>query len=544
MNPEKNPQINTQEKMQSIEDISFEEVPQGTSDAIEIGVYKEDSQETVLEKLKQKLTRENWWLQEEWKKEGLPKEQFTISAGNKKVELFNFHENLEPQEIKEIEESLNVYRNLADGVNFEYPNYLLFPKNEQRNPQSNEAFYGKNDSSIKSVIIYPRAVSLEPYRVKEVSSLKGTLSHELGHIVQKNKIFDEWLQKFGWDTVSLEKFNTWSAEKKEARSLRQETQFPEKCITEYAQIDYTEDICESIVGYIANAPDLDPEKRKFLENIFTEAKEKISISKNEKVAFPKLPEKVKFYKKEEQKLNISFVKKESKTEKFSEKDGYNPDVLNILNSAPAEIIELIRNKKYYHVTLDKFGKNILENGMRSGEKPMKDIDLQSFEDLYNKYSKNKNDQFFQYHIKGIDKDKIDNQRGVHISSNPDAKLYQVPESLKFYLANLFFLLNSGRLTPEEQTQVQSTFDKYYGDIKSNKVAVLEISALDPAVLNSVLGEYNDLDFDTVKQVMKSYEPNIEIKGNILPQNIKIKEEKELNIEDLDKGIKNSGFIIF
>lgn len=234
----------------------------------------------------------------------------------------------------------------------------------------------------------------------------------------------------------------------------------------------------------------------------------------------------------------------SKTEKFNEKDGYNPDVLNILNTAPNEIIELIKNKKYYHVTLSKFGEKILENGMRGGEKPIENSDLEYFEDLYKKYSKNRNDQFFQYHIKGIDKDKPDNQRGVHVSSNPDAKLYQVPESLKFYLANLFFLLNSGRLTPEEQTQVQSTFNKYYESIKTDKVSVLEINALDPAVLNSVLGGYDNLDFATVKQAIKSYEPNIEIKGSVLSKYIKIKEEKELNIEDLDKGIKNSGFIIF
>jgi hypothetical protein len=305
MNPEKNPQINIQEKMQSIEDVSFEEVPQGTSGAIEIGVYKDDSQEIVLEKLKRKLIRENWWLREEWKKEGIPKEQFTISAGDKKVELFNFYKNLEPKEISEIEESLNTYRNLENNINFEFPNYLLFPKTEQRNPQSNEAFYGRNDDSIKSIVIYPRAVSLEPYRVEEVSSLKGTISHELGHILEKkNKIFKEWLQKFGWDSVSLEKFNTWSAEKKESRSMMQETQFPERCITEYAQVDYTEDICESIVGYVANAPDLDPEKREFLKSIFTEAEEKISISKNEKIALPKLPEKITYYKKEEPKISI------------------------------------------------------------------------------------------------------------------------------------------------------------------------------------------------------------------------------------------------
>ena len=86
--------------------------------------------------------------------------------------------------------------------------------------------------------------------------------------------------------------------------MMQETQFPERCITEYAQVDYTEDICESIVGYVANAPDLDPEKREFLKSIFTEAEEKISISKNEKIALPKLPEKITYYKKEEPKISI------------------------------------------------------------------------------------------------------------------------------------------------------------------------------------------------------------------------------------------------
>ena len=80
-----------------------------------------------------------------------------------------------------------------------------------------------------------------------------------------------------------------------------------KCITKYAQFAPDEDFCESVVGLYANSSKLDSEKKKFLENNIFNKNQNITLSeiiKKEKVELPKLPEKIKYYKKEKQKIFI------------------------------------------------------------------------------------------------------------------------------------------------------------------------------------------------------------------------------------------------
>ena len=218
---------------------------------------------------------------------------------DKKIELFNFNKVLETKEIEEIKQALNYYRNLASDINFEFPKYIMLAKTEKQNSQSHEPFYGWNDFNSKAIVVAPRAINLLPYRVEEISSLKGTIIHELGHNIEsQNSISSKWKEKFGWESINDEEFKTWPKEKQEARSYGMETKFPQRCITEYAQVNPAEDICESIVGYIANAPDLDLEKKEFIRRFFDNKNKEVSISKNEKVIIPKLSNKIKYYKKE------------------------------------------------------------------------------------------------------------------------------------------------------------------------------------------------------------------------------------------------------
>lgn len=301
---------NPVEKFQTIDDLSFVEVPQSTPGAQEVLVIKNNSDEsvaqaTILDQLKSRLIKENWWLQDRWAKEGLPKEQLTATAGNNQIEIFNFNNIFAPEEIKEIEEALSCYQNLAPDIKFEFPKYILFPKTAEQNPQSHEPYYGKNWSDIKSVLIFPRAANLSPYRVKEISALQGTIIHELGHILQDNNpLSEQWQEKFGWEMVDLKTYQLWSQEKKEAKTTMMQTKFPERCLTKYAEVDDQEDICESIVGYFANSPDLDLEKKEFVKKLFFDGKESVSIIKNQKVVLPRLPEKIEYYQKERRKLFI------------------------------------------------------------------------------------------------------------------------------------------------------------------------------------------------------------------------------------------------
>ena len=236
--------------------------------------------------------------------------------------------------------------------------------------------------------------------------------------------------------------------------------------------------------------------------------------------------------------------------KFEEVYGYSPEVCFTLKNAPIEIIELIKNKRYYHVTLLSLGKKIIKDGLKNDVHAIGIADIEYFEEIYYKYSKKRNDEFVKYYIKRKYEETPNGCRGSYVSCGPDVSLYQVPESLKFFLSNLYFLINSGRLDEKDQLKTESIFNKYYENIKSDKVAILEIEAIDPAVLNSTVGAYGYLDLsdeeniELINDIVKDYSPNLEIEGDINPKYIKINEEKELSIEVLEEGVKNSSFVVF
>jgi hypothetical protein len=272
---DKEPQFQ-QEKFQTFDSLSFREVFTPAEAVIELPIISDDSEEVIQKKLKEKVMREHWWLQDFWQKQGQPKEQFTINSGNSETIFYNFDNELTKDEIIEVKNAFEIFTKLKKEVSFTFPKYILVSNITEINSQSQESFFGKNESEMNAVVLYPRAVSIEPYRIKEVSSLKGTIVHEFGHIILKNNrlgrsndIMSLWHKRFGWD-------------ERDSKTL-------ERCITEYAKVDSQEDFCESLVGYHAGSENLDTEKKEFTSMLFdATARQTVSFDKDKKVIIPRL----------------------------------------------------------------------------------------------------------------------------------------------------------------------------------------------------------------------------------------------------------------
>jgi len=289
-------------EMQNIDDISFEEVSPDTSDSIEIKVYKDDSEEIVLKKLKEKLIQENWWLQDEFKNEGIPKEQFIINGNNNEYSIYNFNDNLSIEQQNSLIKGISFLENSMEISSLKGIT-ILIRKTERINSNSKQPFYGNNYEDSKVINIYPRALKNEGYReIPEISGLEATVVHEFSHPIyskMEQKLRQEW-SNFGWETATEEEQkneNIWAIKPKESN----------KCVTKYAQFAPDEDFCESIVGLYAQSSKLDSKKKTFLENnIFNKIENipLVKITKKEKVELPKLPENIKFHKKEVSKISI------------------------------------------------------------------------------------------------------------------------------------------------------------------------------------------------------------------------------------------------
>ena len=191
--------------MQKIDDLSFEEVSPNTPDSIEIEVYKDDSEEVILKKLKEKLVRENWWLQDEFEKEGMPKEQFLIN-GNNEYSIYNFNENLSEEQKSSLVKGISFLENSSEISSIKGIT-ILIRKTERINSNSKQPFYGNNYSDSKVINIYPRALENKEYRdIPEINGLGATIIHEFSHPIydkMEQKIKEEW-SNFGWEVTTEE----------------------------------------------------------------------------------------------------------------------------------------------------------------------------------------------------------------------------------------------------------------------------------------------------------------------------------------------------
>jgi hypothetical protein len=352
---------NTFEKIQSIEDFSFEEVEPNTEGAIGVFAKPEEQLEIVKSKIIRELKEKNWWLQDEYKNEGFPKEQFLVKGDKNEYPIYNFNNDLSKEQLGSLNKGISFIENstqspLLNGIN------VLIRKTERINPQSKQPSYGRYDSNPRVITIFPRALENISYReIPEVNGLEATIVHEFSHPIwdKLGELKDDWYKFVDWEPATLE-------DKTENDMRYTKPTNPERCITTYAQFAEDEDFCESVVGLCAQSSKLDPEKKAFLENNIFNQLEKtplVKISKKEKVELPKINTQIKFFRKKP----ISIIKKN--IEEIPEKEN-NLDTLNFNDLVASTISK-------GHLELNKF--------YEPKDNSNKIVRVESFDELLDKH---------------------------------------------------------------------------------------------------------------------------------------------------------------
>lgn len=248
----------SQTEYQRLENIFLQEVSNtdpNFDNAREVVVFSDESAEDVL---KEQLKKEHWWLDPYWQEKGLPKEQFEIKFGDRKIDVYNFNqEGLNPTHMEELKKVIQLFSQIKDGSVFDKIQYILLD-DKQPIEQTGEKRNGQGVMGDSAIKLYPAALEAKSHRVKPASNFEGTLIHEITHSLQDADIQEKWSKKFGWEYVDSE----------ESKSVLK-VKNPKRCITDYAgAIHPSEDICESMVAAFV-APDiLDPERLKFLQKEF------------------------------------------------------------------------------------------------------------------------------------------------------------------------------------------------------------------------------------------------------------------------------------
>lgn len=280
-------------KLQTIEDISFEEAKEGDPDfdtAIRvINTNGQKSGEELLEAAKKEVVRLNWWLQEYWQGKGMPKEQFSIHADALNCDLFNYGQPLQPEQAEEIRKLLGTISQIP-SERLKDVRYIVIDNQDRPNDQNGEDMRGYAFTNEKMIVLYPRALSAEPHRIANTSGLAGTLVHEVGHILQDGAFVEEWKKRFNWKELE---------ESQIVRGLvrTQDNEQPERLVTDYAKFSPAEDICESFSAAVNNPDVLDPERLAFIRERWLRASEQetnISLAKKDTVEPPQAPSQIKY----------------------------------------------------------------------------------------------------------------------------------------------------------------------------------------------------------------------------------------------------------
>jgi hypothetical protein len=266
--------------------------------------------EEIERKVREKLVEHNWWLQDYWKEKGAPKEQIVIQTAVGNIEVFNFGDFLNLDQLKELQDIVIALGPLNGGELFQEISYILIDENQEINPNTGEKTYGYGPAGEKAVKLYPRGTKLTPYRIPEVSSFSGTIIHEFSHALTDD-LEKDWIQEFKWRMLE------------EPRELPggsyqyRETDEPERCVNNYAALRACDDICESVVAYVAGSKKLDEQKKEFLKTRLFERNvaEAFDISVTQKIGkqveLPKVEEPV-LYMREKQEIVVKLRKKINK----------------------------------------------------------------------------------------------------------------------------------------------------------------------------------------------------------------------------------------
>ena len=119
-----------------------------------------------------------------------------------------------------------------DGKPLENLRYILIDNVAEINPQNGEDFRGYNHFKKSAIRIYPKGRKLMSYgRIEDVSNFEAILIHECSHFIAdlNYDFYSDWRKKFQWNFLQQHK------KVENGGELFQETEFPERCVSEYAK---------------------------------------------------------------------------------------------------------------------------------------------------------------------------------------------------------------------------------------------------------------------------------------------------------------------
>lgn len=281
--------------------IQLEEIKEDDPDyvsALTITIFEDEqlSQEDIEKLVREKISKENWWLQKYWQEKGLPQEQLNVQLGDANIEVYNFGGFLEQRHIDELKQVMAIFSRIQEGKVFKKINYILVDNARPINPNNDEEYRGYGARGDKAIKIYPRAVSAEQFRIQGVSNLEGTLIHEFAHVFGNDTEFsNKWRQKFLWKERAQPKRLS------DGSTLVFESEHPERCVTSYASLDPKEDICDSVVAALEKPELLDPERLRFLKETLLKdfdiqgvGEPSIARHSGQEIKLPRMAQPVKF----------------------------------------------------------------------------------------------------------------------------------------------------------------------------------------------------------------------------------------------------------
>ena len=270
-------------KIELLTDLQLEKVDSPTLADLTI-MADEKKPEEIKKKLAGVIQEKYWWFG----KEMAEKDEIIEQMKFENINIYNFFRPLKIDEKNKIKDGLEFLKNIKPELLSTFEN-IIIRGTDGYNNQANNNLLGYSFSEARSINMYPETFSeSRERRIPEISNLELITVHEPTHHIIKNNVdmLNQWKKDFNWcdnddSEIRLEDGVT---------KKREIAEQPERCITDYAQVNATEDICESMAALYAGTSRLDDEKKKFIMKKYFNKNESDLIGKisNVPIDLPKL----------------------------------------------------------------------------------------------------------------------------------------------------------------------------------------------------------------------------------------------------------------
>ena len=256
---------------------------------------------SVQDQAKEDLGWEHWWLNELLvDRFGPLQEKVLVKLGDHSIYIYNFWQELTEDDLTRIKQALITFSRYVPESVADLEDIVIDGKqavnSNNGEPKNGDWLSGRASAHYKTLRLFPNAFKDRVHRVTDkVNNLEGTIIHELGHSINK-KVDVDWSREFGWRMVDSKDIRELPGGEKSSYIC----DMPERCVTEYARANESEDVAESFVAYICDPEKLDDEKLEFLHARYPRKETTIVAAEAKKlegeaVEVPKVPSFIKYF---------------------------------------------------------------------------------------------------------------------------------------------------------------------------------------------------------------------------------------------------------